>query len=237
MTRAPANALLRRLTPEDLERASPSFEEVTLAKGQVLLEPETPIDYVHFPLTAICSVIAVTASESPIEVGMFGNEGMSDLIVREGDRTYFRTVCFIEGQSIRMSAATFARLLTELSSLNELTMRYKDYSAVQFGYSAYAHGAFTIEARLARWILMATDRAQDVRLPVVHDLVASLLSVRRSGVTTAMHILEGLGAIKSTRGLVTVLDRNKLEEIAGDCYGPAERAYDSLIEQAIAPRC
>jgi hypothetical protein len=85
-------------------------------------------------------------------------------------------------------------------------------------------------ARLARWLLMALDRVGDEKqFPVVHDLMVSFLSVRRAGVTLALHSIEGTGAIKSTRGLVRVRDREKLLEIAGGCYGPSENAYEVIM--------
>jgi hypothetical protein len=56
-----------------------------------------------------------------------------------------------------------------------------------------------------------------------------MLGVRRSGVTNELHVLEGLQAIRSTRGNVRVLDREKLIEIAGGCYGVPEREYEKLL--------
>jgi hypothetical protein len=53
--------------------------------------------------------------------------------------------------------------------------------------------------------------------------------VRRAGVTTTLHILEGVGAIRATRGLITILDRDKLVRLAGTSYGFAEAEYERLI--------
>jgi CRP-like cAMP-binding protein len=224
-----SNLLLRKLTAIERAAFMQAAERVELAKGQVLFEPETEIDAVYFPLTAVCSVIAGAQSDSPIEVGMFGNEGMSNMLVRQGDLTFFKTIVFVEGEALRIGSADFTSLLKTHAAFMELTLRYKDFCAVQFGNSAHANGAFTIEARLARWILMALDRLQGANLPTVHHLVASLLSVRRSGITTALHVLEGAGAIKATRGLITVRSREKLLQQAGDSYGAAERAYSIIM--------
>jgi CRP-like cAMP-binding protein len=223
------NRLLRKLTDPDLNAFAPLLQEVSLRKGQVLLEPNTVIDHVYFPVNCICSVLSVTEGEVVIEAGMFGFEGMSNQVVRPGDKSFFRTLVFVAGTALRVDAENFSRALHELPSLNQMTMRFKDFAAVQFGYSAHAHGAFSVEARVARWILMAIDRSSGADVRIVQDVMASLLCVRRSGVTVGLHVLEGIGAIKSTRGLVTVRSREKLEETAGDCYGPAERAYDVIM--------
>jgi hypothetical protein len=55
-----------------------------------------------------------------------------------------------------------------------------------------------------------------------------MLGVRRSGVTNEIHILEGVYAIKATRGNIRILDRSKLEDIAGGAYGMPEREYEQL---------
>ncbi|MBY3158836.1 winged helix-turn-helix domain-containing protein, partial [Rhizobium laguerreae] len=66
--------------------------------------------------------------------------------------------------------------------------------------------------------------------PLTHEFLALMLGVRRAGVTDELHILEGMHAIKSTRGNVRITDRNKLIEIAGGCYGVPEQEYERLIE-------
>lgn len=225
------NRLLLKLTEPDLRAFAPFMQEVYLTKGQILLEPDTLIHYVYFPVDCICSILAATKSELVIEVGMFGFEGMSNLVVTPGDRTFFRTIVIAQGTALRVNAEDFTRAIHKLPSLSEVALRHRESAAVQFGYSAHAHGSFTIEARLARWILMAIDRWSGAELPITHDLMASLLCVRRSGITTAIAVLEGTGAIKATRGLVTVRNREKLQELAGGCYGPSERAYDLILGQ------
>jgi CRP-like cAMP-binding protein len=135
----------------------------------------------------------------------------------------------IPGTAWRIPARPFAAALAELSSLNEVTLRYKDASAVQFAFTSFANGSFTIHERLARWLLMMQDKARSTELPLVHDLLAAMLAVRRSGVTNATHNLEATGAIKAQRGKIIIRDRAKLEELAGESYGPAEQAYDELM--------
>ena len=56
-----------------------------------------------------------------------------------------------------------------------------------------------------------------------------MLGVRRSSVTLTLHTLEGTRAIRGTRGWITVLDRQRLEEIAGESYGEPENEYRRLV--------
>jgi CRP-like cAMP-binding protein len=79
-------------------------------------------------------------------------------------------------------------------------LRYQQSMTVQVSYTALSHGSFNVEDRLARWLCMSFDRSQGADQPLVHEFIAMMLAVRRSGVTTALHTLEGHGAIKATRG-------------------------------------
>ena len=82
---------------------------------------------------------------------------------------------------------------------------------------------------LARWLLMCHDRLQDNNLPLTHEFLALMLGVRRSGVTNEIHVIEGVHAIKATRGNIKILDRAKLEDMAGGSYGIPEREYERHI--------
>ncbi len=63
---------------------------------------------------------------------------------------------------------------------------------------------------------------------MTHDFMAMMIAAQRSGVTVTLHFLEGAGMIRSRRGRVIILDREKLEDIAGDAYGRPEAEYRRL---------
>lgn len=76
------------------------------------------------------------------------------------------------------------------------------------------------------------DRLHADELPLTHDFPAPMRGVRPPGITTSVHILEGAGMIKASRGRVRVLDRDRLKELAGDTYGIADAEYDRLLAEA-----
>lgn len=67
------------------------------------------------------------------------------------------------------------------------------------------------------------------QLVITHEFMALMLGVRRPGITDAVHILEGNGAIHAGRGQVTITDRKALEKAAGWTYGIAEAEYERLF--------
>lgn len=226
------NRLLSRLDDQDFKAIFPLLKKVDLALKTVVLERDQKIEFVYFPENCTCSILALTDCVEPIEVGMVGYEGMTDMTVVAGDISRMRTIVQGPGTAWRMKAEDCVQALRDRPSFNETVMRFKEVVAIMFAYTALAHGSFTIEERLARWLLMSHDRVRRDQIPMIHEFLAAMLAVRRSGVTTAMHVLEGQGAIKATRGMITVRDRAKLLELSGGSYGVPEAEYERLMRKA-----
>ncbi len=78
---------------------------------------------------------------------------------------------------------------------------------------------------------MCSDRMDGDEIDIIHQFLSMMLCVRRAGVTDAVHLLEGKGLIRASRGTITIRDRTKLEKIAGASYGLPEAEYRRLIGQ------
>ena len=79
---------------------------------------------------------------------------------------------------------------------------------------------------------MCHDRIDGDELPLTHEFLGIMLGVRRSSVTLALKPLEAAQVITARWGRLTILKRSKLEEIAGNSYGPPEVEYARLIGRA-----
>ncbi len=228
----PRNRLLATLTAEDFSRLAPHLEMLPLTLRQVLVRADRPISHAVFIEDGLASLIADT-SEGRVEVGLVGYEGMIGVpLVLGTDRTPHAGMVQAEGTALRIEAAALRDALAASPSLRGVLGRYVQSLIVQIGQTVYANADYTIEMRLARWILMTQDRLCRDELPLTHEFMAAMLGVHRPGVTTALHILEGAGLIQARRGRVTVLDREGLTESAGDSYGPAEAEYERLLGEA-----
>src|SRR5262249_61290112 len=72
-------------------------------------------------------------------------------------------------------------------------------------------------SRLSRILLLSADRcADDIQLS--QESLAEMLGVRRSSVTAAAALLRGAGAIDYRRGVIKILDREKLRAMVGEAY-------------------
>jgi CRP-like cAMP-binding protein len=224
------NRLLRTLSPEDFGLLQPHLEHVTVNRGDVLIEPNEPIEHIHFPEHGIASVVANTSDGRRIEVGIFGRDGMSGTAVLLGtDQTPHENFIQVPGSLLQMGADQLREAIRQSPSLHALFLRYVQAFQIQTAYTALSNGGYGIEERLARWLLMCDDRLDGNELPLTHEFLGIMLGVRRSSVTLAIQMLEAAKAIEARRGRLTLLDRAKLEGIAGDSYGPAEAEYERLI--------
>jgi CRP-like cAMP-binding protein len=86
-----------------------------------------------------------------------------------------------------------------------------------------------VEERLARWLLMTHDRADGDTLPLTQEFLATMLGVRRAGVSVAASALQKAGLIAYAQGQITVLDRAGLEAAACECHGVVRRQYERLL--------
>ena len=218
------NQLLSSLKADDLALLRPGLQPVDLPLMTVLEEAGEPVKDVYFFESGSASV--VTGERVPIEIGLIGREGMSGLsIVMHDDRSVNRTFMQASGTALSMSAARLRTALLDSPSLQSSLLRYAHAFIVQTSQTALVNGRAKIEARLARWLLMAHDRFDQNDFPFTHQFIAMMLGVRRAGVTDALHILEGRGLIRARRGQITVVDRKGLMALSDRSYGVPEAEY------------
>jgi CRP-like cAMP-binding protein len=224
------NFLLAALSDDDRALLKPHLERMKLDRDQVLVEPNQPIEHVYFPEGGIASITA-KAENIVTEVGIFGRDGVSATALLLGtDRSPHETFLQVDGShACRISADRFMTAVESSSTLRQTMLRYVQTLLIQTAQSAVANARYQIEARLARWLLMCHDRVKGDEIALTHEFMGMMIGAQRSGVTVALHVLEGIGMIRAKRGRVTILDRDKLEELAGDSYGPAEAEYRRLI--------
>lgn len=231
----PRNRLLQALPAGDWALLRPHAERVPIASGEILIEAQAPITYVHFPEYGLLSVIARSGSDDgAAEVGLIGSEGMSGIPAVLGlERDEFETLVQSSGVAYRVACDRFRYALQQSPSLRPFLLRYVHVFMVQIAETARANSRLSLEQRLARWLAMAHDRSRDDDIALTHEFLATMLGVRRSGVTVALHCLEGEHIIRARRGRLRVMDREALEAAAGDSYGRSEAEYRRLISHPI----
>ena len=224
------NLLLRYCELEDFERLRPHLTRRNLPTHTILAHPNEPIEHVYFPEGGVVSIVAEGQDEQ-VEVGLVGHEGMSAtaVLLDAGQSPQTSMVQINGAPALEMEASRLVELCDERPSLRKLCLRFVQALNVQAASTAAANAHFALPERLARWLLMCHDRVGGDHLELTHEFMSMMLAVRRSSVTVTLHALEGIRAIRGTRGSVTILDRALLEEFAGASYGEAENEYRRLL--------
>ena len=223
------NRILQLISAEDF--ALLSLEHVDLPVRRVLVEPNVPIDFMYFMEEGMTSVTTSTLA-GEIEVGMIGKEGLVAALpvvlgVSSSPYTHFVQM---PGHGFRISTKDLLECLDLSAALRRLLLRSIQALSVQISQTAFSNAIYTIEVRLARWLLMCRDRSATDEMILTHEFLAQMLGVRRPGVSVATQILEGNRLIRAERGRITVLDRAGLEAIADESYGLPEAVYAELME-------
>jgi len=228
------NHLLAKMAAHDWALVAPHLESITLKERQVVEVPHKPITHVYFVETGVVSVVAVTAEDHRIEVGVIGKEGMTGVpLVFGDDRAQHSAYMQIGGSGRRMPAAAFVEAMKQSPSLRALVLKSAQAFMIQTAHTALANGRAKLEERLARWLLMAHDRLDSDAVPLTHEFLAVMLGVRRAGVTVALHSFERRGMITTRRGQLTLVNRAGIEQVAGSFYGIPEAELKRLMAESV----
>lgn len=225
------NILLRALSLHDLALVQPYFVREKLNRGLVLIPPNKPIEYAWFPEGGVVSIVAELSKLGSTEVGVVGREGFAGTPLLLGaDRSLHDAYVQVDGGTgLKIDAARLVEATEKSPTLRATLLRYIQTFMTQAAYSAVSNAHQRIEGRLARWLLMCHDREDGDEIALTHEFMAMMISADRSSVTVTLHILEGSGMIRSTRGKVLIIDRLKLEQLAGEHYDRPEAEYRRLI--------
>ena len=215
----PPNRLLAALPAKEYQRLLPELESVTLAFAQVIYRPGDTIHHVYFPNDSIVSLLAAENHHASLEVGMIGNEGMTGISVFMGVNTS-RTLALVQGAgaAVRMKSAALRREADQLGSFHRLLHRYTHSLLTQMSLSSACNRFHTLNARLARWLLMTQDRIGSDDFRLTQEFMSNMLGVRREGVNRVAGDLQRGKLISYSRGHMAILDRAGLEEISCECY-------------------
>lgn len=219
------NRLLTAMKPGDFAALSPHLLLVELPRSQNLVFPERRIEHCWFIDEGIASLVATSSDGHETEAGIVGWEGMVDLaIILGADRSPLRCFMQVGGRGYRVPVALLRGRMDASSELRSLLNQYAYGCFVDVAETALANASFTVEERLARWLLMCADRLGRNHVPLTHEILAVMLNVRRAGVTLALHSLETAGLLEARRGIITIVDRLALERLAHDVYRPIARS-------------
>lgn len=224
------NHLLAALPTAEFERLLPQLELVPMRLGEVLCESGDQMQHAYFPTTAIVSLHYVMESGASAEVAGVGNEGMLGVsLFMGGETTLNRAIVQTAGHGYRLRSRVLMEEFNRFGLMLRLLLRYSQALITQMAQTAACNRHHSLLQQLCRWLLLTLDRMPSSDLIITQELIASMLGVRRVGVTEAAGKLKDLGAISYRRGHITVLDRSLLNAHVCECYEVVKSEVDRLL--------
>ena len=223
------NHLLGALTAQERERVYPHLELVRMPLGQVLYESGDTLRHAYFPVDSIISLLYVTADGASAEISVVGNEGMVGIaLFMGGETTPSRVVVQSAGHAYRLLGQRLKDEFYRHGAMQLALLRYTETVIRQMAQTAVCNRHHSVVQQLCRWLLMSLDRLSTDRLQMTQELIANMLGVRREGVSEAAGKLQKAGAIRYSRGVITVIDRAVLEAMCCECYRVVRRDSDRV---------
>jgi len=224
------NRLLARLEPEDYDALMLNAKVVTLRFRKRLMSQDERVGAVHFPLTAMVSLLVASDGQPHMEMATIGCEGVvgaSELVQEQGAMGL--NLIQIPGAAVRIDAAVFRDVIGRRPLVERLIHQHLFALMRQILHGAACNRLHSMEERCARWLLMTHDRAGGDTYPLTQEFLSHMLGVRRATVNVATGILKKAGFIRYVRGQITVIDRPGLESASCECYRAIMRVYEDVF--------
>lgn len=220
------NRVLAGLSRKDYRKLLPFLEQVRLDFGQVLYETQARIRHVYFPNDCFVSMLTGVDGDRSAEVGLIGSEGMIGLPVALGIAVSpFRAVVQGGGDAMRMKIADFRREFRQGGSLRRELFLFTHLMMIQIAQTAACNRFHRLPQRMARWILMTSDRIESNEFRIKQEFLALMLGARRVGISVAASGLRERKLLDYRRGSVTILNHAGLEAAACGCYKTVKDVY------------
>ncbi len=216
----PTNAILAALPQGEYDRLSPHLQPVDLPQGKMLYDVDEPVRTVYFHESGMTSLVVTSDEGTDVEVGVIGWEG----VVGGGSGltstlSPCATMIQLAGKGYAMPVEVMKLEFKRGGLFQELMLCHMQMLSVMMGQCGLCNRLHSVEERLSRWLLMASDQTGLERLELTQEFIANMLGTRRSGVTVAAGLLRAAGLIDYARGSIVIIDRAGLESSACECYG------------------
>lgn len=240
------NQLLAAMPFDDWRYIESHLEWVEMPAHSTLFEAGSSLRHVYFPTTAVVSLVSTMLDGATVEVAAVGSEGMvgvdafmgssnaNDGTTASGTVAAQNTAIVSRGgHGYRMSAQSIAHQAKRSERVMHHLLNYTRTLFLHMSQTSACNRHHSLDQQLARWLLVHLDRQADNDLQITQERMASMLGVRREGVTGGALRLQKAGVIRYGRGQVSVIDRTALESLSCECHAVIRDAYKRLSNDAV----
>jgi len=222
------NSILASMLPRDRARLAIRAERTELISRDTLEDDSQP-DYILFPVGGAVSIVHLSQGGNAVEVGIVGCEGMIGLgDLFGGLETFYRIIVQGAGAAIRVPLDAFSEEFERGGRLREAVLRYANFHMHQLSQGAICNRLHTIEQRLARWLLLISDRTRVDDLRVSQEFLSFMLGARRASVNEIVQKFKESGALIHSRSRIRLANKPALRNHSCECYRALTLALASI---------
>jgi CRP-like cAMP-binding protein len=213
------NRLLAAMAPATFDHLRPWLQPIVLKRRAILQEQNRRIEHIYFIEQGFASVFARTQRDGPVEAYIVGRMGLVGVSAVLGTmRSPARCLMEVPGQALRINAVDLRRIMDDSPAVRQHLLNYVHALLIQNTQLALCNVRHELEQRLCRWLLLVSDRLDEMAIPLTHDQLSMILGVRRASVTTTLANLEEAGAVVKSRRAIEITNRTILEKKTCECY-------------------
>ena len=203
---------------------------VELRRHEELIGADQLLEYAYFPIDSFVSLVMPVPGAPGIQLALVGNEGMLP-----ASPVLHATVCPFNckvqgpGRAFRLRRHALRFQVFDGTGVHDMLNRYVDVRQAQLAQQAVCMNCHSVLQRMARWLLTTRDRAHAPELFLTHDVLASMLGVRRESVSRMASVLARQGLISYRHGYILLLDEAALEALSCPCYQADLRSHAQIM--------
>jgi CRP-like cAMP-binding protein len=204
---------------------------VLLTSQSIVYEPGDLLTKVYFPETGAISLVVVFSNGHTIETAMVGRDGMlGGHSALDAQRVSHRAVVQTEGRASVVDLEILRLIARQHDAIQSMLFRHERALFAQTQQVAACNASHSLESRLCRWLLRASDACGKRTLSTTQECIAEMLGVKRTSVSLIAHTMQEAGLIRNRRGHLDLINLDRLRECACECYAATARHYSHLTQ-------
>jgi CRP-like cAMP-binding protein len=221
------NRILASLPEAELNRLREHLVPMDLPQRMTLMEG--PADYGYFLESGLASAVVQLENGASVEVGVIGRDGIAGIPILLGTGNVPGCVFMqIAGSGFRIEADQLKREYAAPGEFRRLAQRYVQAFIIQASQTAACNAVHNLTERLARWLLTCHDRVDSDQLRLADDFLGRMLAAPLPKMCAAADLLSRAGFIDYSDGVITVRQREALENTSCDCYWAVRKEFQKL---------
>ena len=226
------NRILDTLPQNIFAALQPHLKSVDLAFGDIVANPDQPVEQVYFPHTGVISLVVEMEVGDMIETAMVGRDGTANATAAlDGKTALHKGIVQVAGSASAINPDTLRTIADDFQPFRSLLIRHEQVLLAQAQQSAGCNASHTTEARMCRWLLRIRDLTQSDEMKLTQEFLAQMLGVRRTSVSLVAGTLQNAGLISYRRGNIKIADVEAMQASTCECYEKVRSHYEKMLSK------